>query len=244
MINDFSICPARYKAIWLDGVPNVAGEAAMIGTLFHDWATEFFDIVERDAVESMFTIADLTAYFRAASVDEGWSQSLLDCIYNYIDFEVDHIIRLRDLFKGDNEQVWSYFIPYEREFKWESSRSEGTIDRIDLLTDGNLLIWEYKTSRRPQPTAHRRDVTYYATECNHFEIFGDKKVTLGGVMWVRVPQFWTFDFHTRTIQAINKRIRDMNKCKKDNYYPCKVTSMCIYCPKMKLCPAIIDGVAY
>jgi hypothetical protein len=240
MINDFDVCPARYKAVWVDKVTSGPNEAAHVGTMFHDWASDFFDFVDKTHMEEMKTEADLTEYLVAATTDPRGHPLLLTCCYNFIDFEVKHLMMLRKLFEGDKEKVWFYWVPYEVERYFETDEFEGTIDRVDNLTDGNLLIWEYKTTRAPHPTEHRRDVSWYADIANKKNLFDGKRVTMGGVMWVQVPQFWTFEISDRTIAAINKRIADMNKCHKEGYFPFIVTPLCPYCPVFGSCPAIRD----
>ncbi len=242
MLNDFSNCPAKYKAIWIDEIPNPSSAAAIVGTNFHTWATVFFDVIQRAELEEIHLKEKLIEYFMEKTTKEDWSEALLHHCVNFIKFETEHLMKLRGTFE-DLDEVWRYFIPYKLELKFETEEFSGTIDRVDLLLDGTLMITDYKTGR-PDNTAHRRQVTWYAYHANRIDLFDGLTVSKGAVLWTREPRFWKFDFSSRTIGAINKRIAAMNECKKEGYYPHKPSGLCPYCPVFQTCPAIIDWGKY
>ncbi|TSA55854.1 Dna2/Cas4 domain-containing protein [bacterium] len=242
MINDFDICPARYEAIWVNEVANPPGSAATTGTNFHKWATVFFDVIERSVLDELHLREDIESYLVERSIKEDWDEDLLHNCKNFVEFEADHLLRLRNVM-DDADEVWKYFVPYKREINFETERVMGTIDRVDHLRDGTLMIMDYKTGR-PNNTVHRRQVTWYAHNANRIDLFDGLTVSRGSILWTREPRFWAFDFSSRTLSAINRRIIAMNKCKKDKYYPYKPSGLCPYCPIFQECPAIVDWGKY
>jgi len=150
--SDFMGCPLRYRFRVIDRLPEPPSVDAVRGTLVHAVLEHLFDLAAPDRTLDM----------AMGAVDPEWKQLLTDRP------------ELSDLF-GDDAGAWENFFaeatalvrtyftledpsrlePAQRELHVEYQRDDGLmlhgyIDRLDVSTDGQIRIVDYKTGKAPK----------------------------------------------------------------------------------------------
>lgn len=169
-LSTFSFCPLQYKKRYVDGIRDTDFNYAItVGTRFHEFADNFFDVAPLYPVENWedFIHPDFNDNERKSLV---W----------FINQERERL----DLFNG-NVDLW---MPVARECRIVDDDNElrGIIDRVDAIND-LLVIVEYKTSKSIYKPALQREFGFYKVLMQADPRFRGKKL-LGCVINPRLRQ--------------------------------------------------------
>lgn len=199
---------------------------AIYGREFHSFAYSFFDMVDWSDLQKLSTLEDVKAYM-IQTVPNNVARSLRTVMLNFIGFEVSHYMRVRDLGK-------EFFYPQEREFHWESEHYEYHLDRLDLLLDGNVCTFEYKTSEWWNLTDLRFELAWYAIGLNAVPQYEGRATHLACYNPL-LNRFFFEKMHWRTIRAIKRTLSKMRTSFKEDLFPAKVGGYCRHCELAESC---------
>lgn len=213
MIEDYIMCPWKFKRIWLDGVKKVPNQDMIVGTRYHDFMQAFFEhhVPEEywyDMIPDEFL-----------PIEKEWARWTLD--------KESERKRLLEV-KGREDE----FMPIKLEFNMISPTLylESKPDRMEWYdkSKGQVCAVEYKTGNNPNWESVKRQLALYA-------ILWENVVKLGKVTHLKLinPQAkiyrtinldtWEKDRVYKTIGAIRKAIKEGNfprKCNEVIYAYC------------------------
>lgn len=140
-VASFASCPARYKAEWIEKVPSIPGDAALLGTTCHSALEDFVSLGEAIAGEPLSVLeAHFTKhYWTNFSEDSKLSEGLMM------------------MKKWHTRQDWNgvTVISTEKKECVMLPTSAGPmqfnfiIDRLDMLEDGSIKVVDYKSNWVP-----------------------------------------------------------------------------------------------
>jgi len=221
MIQDYSVCPYKYKLKWLEKRPILPTPESTIGKSFHTFAHDFFDLVQKEKLMQLQTADEVREYMR--SVIPKVPSLVKDLCLNFVDFEVDHFLKVRNL-------SLDYFFPLARELYLETKIFAGTIDRLDLLTDNSICIFEYKTSQYLHMPTIRRECAFYKLL---LESTSGKwralKVSSFAVYNPVLNKFVFEKFSRNSSAALMRWIGRMKTSHEENDFPKKFGTLCRWC---------------
>jgi len=227
-IECFELCPRRYKYIYVEGRKAELEESveARLGKSFHQFAYDFFDLVDEVKLETLKTLEDVETYFRSL-VPEHLPTAVRRWCYNFCSFEARHYISVR---KIDSK----YFFPIARELMLEVEDFKGIIDRIDLLTSNKAIVIEYKTSPYWNLRSLRRELTFYAALINSAKVL-DIPVVRIGCYSAYFNRWWYGAITKQTVRAILRRIQKMKEQIAEGKFPRRLTAICRRCEFSQEC---------
>jgi len=225
MMVDYDMCPYKFKRKYLDKIPAVFSPIAQLGTDFHSFADLFFDVVDYGALQKATTIEEVRSIMRK-TLDVA-NPSLSRLCLNFIDFEVDHFMRVRDIGK-------EYFFPLAREVTLHTKALKGTVDRIDLLADDTLCVFEYKTSPSLHLPLIRKECAFYKLLVEKSGKF-DRDVSSYACFNPAIPEFVFGKIHKNSVRKVVQTLKNINRSLKQNDFPKKVGPGCLYCDDRMSC---------
>ena len=250
-IQDFAFCPFKF---YLRNILHMK-EAESVdialekGTVMHQAFQDFFDFIDLDEISKLEFEKAVRAYFRRMLANYYKEYPLLKTAWdNFTAFEAARFWKL--LQKG---QLEDFYMPYftEMEFKNQVSKDltlAGTIDRVDAVEDG-LVIIEYKSSSTINMTSLRRELYFYYAAAHHKieDQLGTKVKYIGIIapMAVRLvngtkfkqPEHGIFimePLQKRSMKALERWIDTLFKAMKTNDFP-KNETMCPFCSFREVC---------
>lgn len=147
-VQAFVECPRKLQYL-LENIPFEPTVSMQIGTIFHEFARWFFEKVDPSVADPKFEFRKLIPTTLPPVV-----RVLCE---NFVDWEAERLLRMR---REGTARYWKP-IGLEVELRNEAEQLEGTIDRIDELPDGTVVIVEYKTGK-PVISSVRRELAIYA----------------------------------------------------------------------------------
>jgi len=140
----YKFCPLKYKFQFIDDEEPVESLESQIGTEFHRFATLFFEELDYHSLAGCRDYDSIMRIFELYLT--GLPEAVLNLARNFIDMEAKRFLLLKSLGKV------AYYKPLEVEGYYETQINNfklvGHIDRIDTTPDGNVMIVEYKTSKK------------------------------------------------------------------------------------------------
>jgi len=223
MLADFNLCPRMFKYVWIDQIPRAVARPAVVGKTFHEFANEFFDVVEYKKAKSMLSVRQVRDYF-VSLIPEDVNSEIRTLCENFCAFEAYRLMSVDE----------KHFYPLERELHVDTPDLEGTIDRIDLLDDNEVMPIEYKTGLRVEPYALKREVVFYALLVNFCDSL-DFKATKVGCYMPRTQEFWTAEINSKSIRALARNIAKLKQAVKQKDFPRNVSGVCRVCGYGEMC---------
>jgi len=218
MIEDFSICPYKFKKVWLDREIKHANQVMLAGTRFHDFAERFFD------------------YALAVDPDD-WEYFIHP---DFVPFEVEQLLwfinRERNRYYNLEAQGrLDEFMPVMREAKLQSETYllESTVDRIDWYDKkkGELSIVEYKTGGKINDHSLTRQLAFYTLIWQDMLEFG--KVVNLQLVNPRLGVVKDYPMNERLIDRVLNDIMKLRKAIKEVSFPRKCSEFiypyCVMC---------------
>lgn len=205
MIEDFIMCPWKFKRIWLDGVKKTPNQDMLVGTRFHDFMQAFFEHM----MPEEYWLDMIPDEF--IPLEKQWAAWTIGK-----ERERKHALEAA----GRMDE----FLPVKLEFNMISHRLylESTPDRIEWYdkSKGQMCAVEYKTGNNTNWESIKRQLALYA-------ILWDDVVRLGKITHIKLvnPQAkvyrtipldsWEKDRVYKTIGAMRKAIKEekfVHKC--------------------------------
>lgn len=204
MIEDYIMCPWKFKRIWIDEVKKTPNQDMLVGTRYHDFMQAFFEhMVPEEYWYDMIPAEFIETERRWAA----WT----------IRQESERKRSLEAAGRGDE------FLPIKLEFNMISPRLylESRPDRIEWFdkSKNQVCAVEYKTGNNVNWESVKRQLALYA-------ILWDDVVRLGKITHIKLinPQTQTYKtvpLDTWEKDRVYKTIGAMRKALKTNVYPRK-----------------------
>lgn len=204
MIEDYIMCPWKFKRIWIDGVKKKPNQDMLVGTRYHDFMQAFFEhMIPEEYWLDMIPDEFIETERRWAA----WT----------IEKERERKHALEAVGRGDE------FLPVKLEFNMVSPRLylESRPDRIEWYNkaEGQVCAVEYKTGNSTNWESVKRQLALYA-------ILWDDVVKLGKITHIKLinPQagiYKTINLDTWEKDRVYKTIGAMRKAIKEDTYPHK-----------------------
>lgn len=204
MIEDFIMCPWKFKRIWIDGEKKKPNQDMIVGTRYHDFMQAFFEhMMPEEYWYDMIPDEFIETEKRWAA----WT----------IEKESERKRTLEAEGRGDE------FLPIKLEFNMISPRLylESRPDRIEWFdkSKNQVCAVEYKTGNSVNWESIKRQLALYA-------ILWDDVVRLGKITHIKLinPQagiYKTVSLDTWEKDRVYKTIGNMRKALKGGMYPRK-----------------------
>jgi len=223
-------CPMKYKLWFIDRQTFEPTIGMQVGQQFHDFARDFFEFIDYEALASAATLGDILKVFKPLVIFERMPPILRQLCENFVQFEAK---RYELLMKQTDDPIY-YFTPVAREVFLRDERQliEGTIDRIDRLRDETLCIIEYKTGR-PEIRVAKRELAFYALLVHVRQRF-EKPVTHLAVYNPDQNKFHVQPVRRRVLQVARRRLQQFRKAHELGVFPPRPGPRCAWCP-FKIC---------
>jgi len=222
----FNLCPRYFEFLYLKGGIHTikTWPFAQVGEQFHEFAKNFFTWIEREELERLQTREEVRSYF-SAFVKTDVPLLRQNCL-NFCEFETEHYFAVK-------QYGFRYFLPLHMELEVATEQFEGTIDRVDLLSDNTSLILEYKTEAYWSLPKLKQELTFYALLYNYTA----KKhpSTHIGCYNSHLNLFWVDKISLRTAEKVERQILQVLDCIKEESFEKKITGFCRFCPLSREC---------
>lgn len=200
---------------------------AETGKDVHYYASQFFKLANWYELSKLKSLREVKKYFKKLIIPDV-NKMVHDLIVNFTEFEAEHYWRVRNL--GPQ-----FFYPQYSELYVESDKLAGTIDRIDLMADGKLMIVEYKTGGHRQKSMMRKELAFYLKLFNESGV-DERKAEYIGVLYIADRTFEWEHVHPRTLLALEKTLKKVfDAIDKGDDFPPRPGPMCTYCPYLEMC---------
>jgi len=222
----FNLCPRYFEFLYLKGGIHTIKTSpfAQVGEQFHEFAKNFFAWIEKEKLERLQTREDVLSYF--SSFIKTDVPLLRQSCLNFCGFETEHYFAVK-------EYGLKYFFPLYTELEISTDAFEGTIDRVDLLTDKTTLILEYKTEAYWNLPKLKQELTFYAMLYNY--TIKKHPSTHIGCYNSYLDSFWVDKISLRTVEEVERQITQVLNCIKEESFEKKMTGFCRHCPLSREC---------
>ncbi|RLG44837.1 MAG: hypothetical protein DRN81_03495 [Thermoproteota archaeon] len=235
MLEAWIACPKRYELMFVKKVKPKRTVALTVGTLFHEYARRFFDIIDYD---KLLRLTDVKDKYLERKVVELFAETLpahpllRPLCLNFIKFEAKLWVKLLYMF----DDPIRYFVPIAREEHIISDELglESTIDRIDRLSDDSYVNIEYKTGYHWSIRDLRRELSFYNILANASKRF-DKPVTHIAAYNPRLNRYFVEPVSQRLLQATRRRILQFKRSQELGIYERRKGRRCYYCLVLDKC---------
>ncbi|MFZ4514963.1 MAG: RecB family exonuclease [Acidimicrobiia bacterium] len=245
-LSAFTDCPLAFRFAYIDRLPQPPTVAASKGTLVHR------------ALELLMTRAPQHRTIEHALFDLETAQTELADDPNFTGLTLDE--SAWEQFHNDARRlVMQYFQledptairPIGLELKLQATiggtRVRGIIDRLELDTDGNLVITDYKTGAVPRAQYEQAKLTgvqLYAMLCER--VFGARPARVQ-LLYLSQPAAIVAaptDQRLRGVEAKTGAVWTAveRACSRDDFRP-KPGKLCSWCAFRSMCPAMADTAA-
>lgn len=241
-LEDWSWCPWKFKHVWLDENYALPNRQMAVGTRFHEFADQFFEVcgtVDPEEWELLVPVDDLQP-----DEVEMWMW--------FVQEERRRLYKLVDAGRGDE------FQPIFREFKMENKERflESTCDRADWECRelGMVALVEYKTGEKVNDRSLERQLAFYSLLWK--ETLGIGEVNVLRLINPRLQIVKEYELTRRALTEVEGMIRDMRlaiqsgefpkKCSERKYPYCRVCtpqeSGAFRCQEFDICD--VDDVTF
>jgi putative RecB family exonuclease len=239
-VTSFTNCPLAFRLSVIDRIPEPPSAAAVKGTLVHT------------ALEGLIWGHDPGDRTRAAAATElelAWQELRDDLEFAALGLDDDAAREFRDDAETlignyfeieDPDEVRAVGIEVAMEVDLGAMRLRGIIDRLDVTSDGDLVVIDYKTGRAPSARYEQARLTgvfIYALLCE--KLLGRTPVEVR-LLHLRDPTVITAAPTAQTVRAQERRTSALwqaidRACAHGEFRP-KPGPLCRFCNFQSLCP--------
>jgi CRISPR/Cas system-associated exonuclease Cas4 (RecB family) len=215
-------CPRRFWFQFVKQEPYVPTIAMQIGTVFHEFAKNFWDWIDENELEKKTSQTTVEEYL-SSLIPDMLPVLVKPLAKNFVTFEAKRYWRLKQM--GMTE----YWKPVERELRVETPYLEGTVDRIDRVSTDTFCIVEYKTGYVNYSSV-RRELGFYVMlvkdlyPVTHVAVYNpDHNVA------------HTEAVTERLIQLVKRRLLQFQRALEIGVFPKRESWRCFSCPFVRKC---------
>jgi len=243
-IGTFHQCPLKFRYNKIDLIPDVSGEAAVMGNFVHDVLEELYKLPPEDR-----TIDNARELARRVW-EEIWVDQATSTVKNS---EEVRMFRWRSWFCIEN--LWNLENPQEIEpdglefevaGQIEGVTIKGFIDRYSTLNDGeSLIVSDYKTGKTPRPN-YQEDKFFqlylYAYMLEKMDVGVAKEIELLYLKdGVRLKRTVSPKDTKNMIEHVVETKRQVDECCKTGEFEARKSVLCNWCSYQNICPMFGGG---
>jgi putative RecB family exonuclease len=239
-VSSFTECALAFRFSAIDRLPDPPTVATVKGTLVHSSLERLMllDPADRTVDAAVGCLTDARV---ALDDDAEWLELALDAASEATFMtEADTLVR-RYFEIEDPTTVTPMGLELRMEVEVEGLTLRGIIDRLELGTDGALVVTDYKTGRAPNEAYEQSrlgGVHFYAFLCERLLGRRPDRVQLlyltDPVVITTVPSEQSIRQLERKVKAIWQAIE--RACERDDFRP-KQSRLCNWCAYQAFCPA-------
>jgi len=227
-------CPLQFKLLFLDRKPQEVSFEMQLGTMFHDFARDFFDYVDLETAAQCKTVQEVGKLFGKLVLPE-FPPVFKQLCLNFTQFEAARYWTLRGKGRLD------LYLPVAKELSVTvpEKMMSGIIDRVDKMIDDTLCIVEYKTGR-PQIRSVQRELAFYKIMLDAAQLF-DLPIEWLAIYNPNEQKFFVRRFSTQLLNATRRRIDQFWRAMQRKQFEPKPGFHCTWCPVKAICKEIVGG---
>ncbi|MFH1749608.1 MAG: PD-(D/E)XK nuclease family protein [bacterium] len=228
-LTSFEQCPAKYKYQQIDRIPVVTPDALWYGSLLHSILEEI--VKEYPRLSIQYALARLQRNWdnsRFGNLEENF-EKFKEAQKIIADFFKDHFLHATENLVSIEE----YFkIPYKQKHK-----IVGKIDRINKTREGQIIITDYKTSKRlptPRDLDYDIQLSFYFWAAQH--LFPENKGVVLILHFLKFNKTLKTSRNQKHVDYLHKRIDSfIEDVQKSDFAP-KKNRLCDWCEYKHICP--------
>ncbi len=178
-INDYEVCPKKYKYKYILRIPVARGHAATFGSIIHLTLKDFYRLLQhsKEGLEGIIqkpTLEDLYSFYERNWRSDGFESK---------DHEEERKKRGYEILKNFFENIYTgeeEIIDLEKRFKFnvDEITVSGAVDRIDSLEGGGKVVEliDYKTGKSRKQNEIKNDAQLIIYGIFAKEVMGAEKV--------------------------------------------------------------------
>jgi len=215
-------CPRKFWFQFVKQEPFVPTIAMTVGTIFHAFAKEFWDWIDDSKLQTLTSKSAIEEYLMTL-IPEKLPMLVKPLAKNFVSFEALRLARLKQLGK---EHLWK---PVERELTVSTEYFEGTIDRIDRISENAFCIIEYKTGY-VDVAAVKRELGFYALLVEHL-------YPITHIAFYNPNQNVAHSqvVTPRLLQLVRRRLLQFQRALEIGVFPKRESWRCFTCPFVRQC---------
>jgi putative RecB family exonuclease len=238
--SDYKTCPQLFKFRAIDRLPEPADIYSTKGTLIHAALEQLYVLAPAERTiqnahsfmlqvwENLKADSEYSELKLDAAEEAEWLEHGLGLLVNY--FKMEDPTRVSPL-----EMEW--WVEHET----QRTLLRGIIDRVEVATDGEWVLSDYKTGRSPSETYALGSffgLKFYALVC--WREFG-KMPKLLRLIQLKKPEVITLVPTPQMLLAMERQLDALAQAilrahEKNDWRP-RVSSLCAWCPHKAICPA-------
>ncbi|CAA9228784.1 MAG: RecB family exonuclease [uncultured Acidimicrobiales bacterium] len=240
-VSSFKDCALAFRFSAIDRLPEPASPAAYKGTLVHRALQLLFWDEPAGSRSMAAAMAKLEQAWAEAQDDPEFVElSLTEA--DVTDFRADAELLVRRYFElEDPDQVQVIGTELRLEVEIGSLKLRGIIDRLELDSNGDLVVTDYKTGRSPGASFEQSrmgGVHFYAFLCE--QVLGVRPVRIQ-LLHLREPVAISMVPSDQSIRGLQQRTQAIwsaveRACETDSFKP-KPGRLCDWCSFKAYCPA-------
>lgn len=235
-LGSFLWCPLKFKYQVIDRIPMNSNVVMMIGTMFHDFADDFFKRMDYDK------LAMIEEYVPAYRLMMGYIPNDTPILVRpfcetFVEFEARRWEHAFDMFQ---EEAIEFYQPIDTENKLRSGveKLSGIIDRVDRLLTGGLVVIEYKTGQSFREDDLRRELAFYTILLTVTNYYDEDEITHWAVYNPRLKKILFEEIKPGVISITWRRIRQLRRAIENEDFPARPGFGCFYCGYADICPEV------
>jgi len=240
-MSTFTSCPLAFRFSYIERLPEPPSAPASKGTLVH---LALQHLMWRPAADRTIdaALADLTVAAEELAADPEFAQ--LELSENeWASFHADAEVLLRRYFEIEDPRTITV-LGVELRVTAETSDGvviRGIIDRLELDTDGELVVTDYKTGREPGEGWEQQSMAgihIYSLLCERMLGRRPKRIQL---LYLSKPERIITQPSDQSLRGVEVKSGALMKavrtaCARDDFRP-RTSALCSYCSFKEFCPA-------
>jgi len=237
-IGTFNQCPMRFKFSKLDKIKEPSTEAQVVGSFVHEVLELLFDFDPdertmdnaRSIAKNLWHekwMAEYEQLEEKSDVNE-FRWKVWWCVENYFQLEDPRTLKpggLEDKVEGEIMGVPIF----------------GIIDRWYENEDGNIIVSDYKTGKKPRPQYEWEKKMQIMIYVDLLEAITGKKAAVGELLYLKGPSVVKYEATEELRDSVRKTIRNtwdevIESCSTGEF-ECRTGPLCNWCSFQSICPA-------
>jgi len=239
-VSSFKDCALAFRFSAIERIPEPPSEATSKGTLVH---------LALERLHWSHSPPERTLEVALAELDDAWGEFQVDGDFTGLAlsdsqveaFRLDAELLVRRYFElEDPRAVTAVGVELTLDAEVSGLRLRGIIDRLDVTSDGGLIVVDYKTGRVPHETQEQSrlgGVQFYALLCE--QVLG-KRPDLVRLLYLREPVAIEAIPSDQALRGLRQRTSAIwsaieRACENEDFRP-KPSALCNWCNFKTWCP--------